>query len=100
MSLYRIIGTLVGVVLVLAGLGIGYLWTACRAYVPPDKCLVLIHKTGEPMPAGQKIADEPSQKGIQKRAQIRLITDGALNRDTFPERFDCIDSRHVHVILQ
>ncbi len=67
MSLYRIIGTVVGATLVLVGLGLGYAWTACRAYVPPDKCLVLIHKTGEPMPAGQKIAEE-GQKGIQRRA--------------------------------
>jgi regulator of protease activity HflC (stomatin/prohibitin superfamily) len=67
MSLYRIIGTVVGVVLVLVGIGLGYAWTACRAYVPPDKCLVLIRKTGQELPPGQKIAEE-GQKGIQRQA--------------------------------
>lgn len=67
MSLSRIIGVVFGTVLVLFGIGLGYVWTACRAYVPPDKCLVLIRKTGQPMPAGQKIAEE-GQKGIQRRA--------------------------------
>jgi hypothetical protein len=67
MSLTRIIGSIVGVVLVLGGVALGYVWTACRAYVPSDKCLVLIRKTGEALPAGQKIA-EAGQKGIQRLA--------------------------------
>lgn len=67
MSLPRLISGLIGAVLVLAGAGLLYVWTACRVYVPPDKCLVLIRKTGAPLPPGQKIA-EPGQKGIQREA--------------------------------
>ena len=67
MSLSRIIGSVVGAVLILGGVALGYLWTACRAYVPPYKCLELTRKTGEPLPAGLKIA-EPGQKGIQRTA--------------------------------
>jgi hypothetical protein len=67
MSLSRIIAVVVGCVLVVGAVGLGYLWSACRAWVPPDKCLVLIRKTGDPLPAGQEIA-EPGQKGIQRQA--------------------------------
>lgn len=67
MKLGRIIVGLVGILLVLSGIGLAFVWVACRAYAPPDKMLVLTRKTGEPMPPGQKIA-EPGQKGIQKTA--------------------------------
>ena len=67
MKLSHIIGSIFGLVLVLGAVGLGFVWTAFRAYVPPDKCLVLIHKSGEPLPPGQKIADA-GQKGIQREA--------------------------------
>lgn len=37
----------------------------CRVYVPANKCLILIRKTGTPLPVGQIIAG-PGQKGIQR----------------------------------
>jgi len=64
---FQIISASIGIVLVLAGVGLALVWTTCRAYVPPDKMLVLIRKTGQPMAAGQKIAEE-GQKGIQRTA--------------------------------
>ena len=67
MRLSHIIGSIFGLVLVVGAVGIGFVWSACRAYVPPDKCLVLIKKTGEPLAPGQKIADK-GQKGIQREA--------------------------------
>ncbi|MCG3125244.1 MAG: hypothetical protein CHACPFDD_00060 [Phycisphaerae bacterium] len=63
---FRTLGLkVVGGVLILAGATLAIIWTSFRVYVPPDKCLVLIRKTGGPRPAGQDIA-EPGQKGIQR----------------------------------
>ena len=67
MTVSRIIGGLVGVVLVLSAAVLAFAWTVCRVYVKYDECLVLVRKTGEPMPLGQLIA-EPGQKGIQREA--------------------------------
>jgi SPFH domain / Band 7 family len=39
-------------------------WGVFRIYVPPDKCVVLIRKSGTALPEGTKIAG-PGQKGIQ-----------------------------------
>ncbi len=36
-----------------------------RVYVPPGYCLIRIAKAGDPLPAGQTVA-EPGQKGIQR----------------------------------
>ena len=63
----RLISMLVGFVLVLGAVLLGVVWSTCRAYVPPDQCLVLKRKTGDPLPPGQIIA-EPGQKGIQRDA--------------------------------
>ncbi len=67
MTLARIIGGLVGGVLILSAAVLAFAWTACRVYVDRDECLVLVRKTGERMPPGRKIA-EPGQKGIQREA--------------------------------
>jgi len=61
----RIVAVAFGVVLILGALVLGFVWSTCRVYVPHDKCLVLIRKTGNPLPAGEKIAG-PGQKGIQR----------------------------------
>jgi hypothetical protein len=42
------------------------LWNLFFHYVPPGKHLVIIAKDGEPLPAGEVLADE-GQKGIQKK---------------------------------
>jgi len=67
MTLKHLLGILVGAVLVLGAAGLAFAWGVCRAYVPPDKCLVLKRKTGEPLPSGQEIAEE-GQMGIQRTA--------------------------------
>ena len=56
-----------GGTLVLAGLVLAFFWQFCRIYVGANECVVLIRKTGEPMPAGQMIAEE-GQMGIQRVA--------------------------------
>lgn len=68
MTVTRIIGGVAGAVLILAAAGLAFAWTVCRVYVQPDECLVLIRKTGAPLPAGQKIADTDDQQGIQRDA--------------------------------
>jgi hypothetical protein len=55
----------IGGALIVGGLALAIVWGACRVYVPGDKCLVLIRKTGAPLPAGEKVA-APGQKGIQR----------------------------------
>lgn len=67
MSTRRIITAGIGGLLLLSGAGTMYLWSACRVFVAPDEQLVLIRKTGAPLPPGQRIA-EPGQKGIQKQS--------------------------------
>lgn len=57
--------SIVGAALVLGALSATAIWNFCVAYVPFDRCLVLIRKTGQPLPPGQTIA-EPGQKGIQR----------------------------------
>jgi len=56
-----------GILLVLTGALGGLAWSVCRLYVPEDKCAVLTRKTGTELPAGQIIATEPRQKGIQEQ---------------------------------
>lgn len=55
------VGSLLLATAVAGGVG----WYAFRIYVPEDRCAVLIRKTGRALPAGQLIATEPGQKGIQ-----------------------------------
>lgn len=66
MKLARLLAICVGAGLILAAAALIVVWTTCRADVPPDKCLVLIRKTGTPLPPGQKIA-EAGQRGIQRK---------------------------------
>ena len=65
MNFVRKLKLALGALLVLSGVAIGVVWTQCRVYVGPTQCLVLIRKTGAPMPAGQLIAEE-GLKGIQR----------------------------------
>jgi len=67
MTLKHLIGGIIGVVLILGAVTLGFVWQVCRVYVEADECLVLVRKTGEPMPAGEKIA-ELGHKGIQREA--------------------------------
>lgn len=60
----RIIRVAVGAAFILTSLVLVIAWTSFRVYVPPDRCLVLIRKTGEPLAPGEKIAG-PGQMGIQ-----------------------------------
>ena len=65
--MHRIIASLIGFALIITGVILAFTWTVCRVYVHADECLVLVAKTGDPMPADRKIA-EPGQKGIQREA--------------------------------
>ncbi len=55
------VGSLLLATAVAGGVG----WYTFRIYVPENRCAVLIRKTGRALPAGQLIATEPGQKGIQ-----------------------------------
>lgn len=56
-----------GAVVLLGSAGFAMMvWTTCRIYVPPNKCAVLIRKTGESLPQGESVATRPEQKGIQQ----------------------------------
>jgi hypothetical protein len=58
-----------GLLLVGVALLIVFLAFVCAIVdVGPDECLVLIAKTGAPLPPGQQIADHPGQRGIQQEA--------------------------------
>ncbi len=65
MKAIRLIKLSIGTAVILVALVSSFIWTACRVYVPATKCLVLIRKTGTPLPAGERIAN-PGQKGIQR----------------------------------
>lgn len=67
MNITKLISGLLGAVLIFAGVFLGGVWVFCRAYVPPDKMLVLVRKTGQALPPGQIIAED-GQKGIQRVA--------------------------------
>jgi len=62
----RILLPLAGLFLIaLAAMG-SVAWFSFRLYVPEDMCAVLIRKTGTVLPAGQLVATEPGQRGIQE----------------------------------
>ncbi|MGE3181887.1 MAG: SPFH domain-containing protein [Phycisphaerae bacterium] len=65
MKLRIVLVSLIGVAFLAAGASLAIAWTFFRVYVPPDHCLVLVRKSGAPMPAGQKIATA-GEKGIQE----------------------------------
>ncbi len=61
----KLLGILSGTfLLVVAGLLLVG-WYSFRVYVPENKCAVLIHKSGKPLPAGEKVAQSPDQRGVQ-----------------------------------
>ncbi len=62
----KLLGSLIGVGLLIAVGFVGIYWFTFRIYVPEGKCYVLIHKSGDPLPPGTKVADSPDQRGIQK----------------------------------
>ncbi len=65
MKLARTISGIVGGILILGGVVLAIVWSSFRIYVKPGEMVVLIRKTGDPLPDGQKIA-EPGQQGIQR----------------------------------
>jgi len=68
MKASRIIAMACGLVLITSAVGLIVVWTSFRVYVPPNKCLVMIRKTGDPLRPGQKIA-EAGQKGILRETR-------------------------------
>ncbi len=64
-NIARLVKLVIGLALILAGLTTAVYWMAFRVYVPPGYCLIRIAKSGDPMEAGQTVA-EPGQKGIQR----------------------------------
>jgi regulator of protease activity HflC (stomatin/prohibitin superfamily) len=52
--------------LLLAALWTVWLWGFCRFYIAPGQMAVVIAKTGDPLPAGQILA-EPGQQGVQEQ---------------------------------
>ncbi|MFQ5492020.1 MAG: hypothetical protein ACE5GE_14985, partial [Phycisphaerae bacterium] len=61
----RLISIIAGTVFVVLAVVGSILWISFRIYVPPDACAVLTRKMGEALPAGQMVATQPGQKGIQ-----------------------------------
>jgi regulator of protease activity HflC (stomatin/prohibitin superfamily) len=65
----RLIGMFIGAVLVLGAVALAFVWGYCRAYVEPDELLVVIRKSGDELPPGEKIATKETQRGIQLEAR-------------------------------
>lgn len=78
---------LMGSLLVLGGVITAVFWFSFRIYVPPDKCAVLIRKMGTPLPAGQLVATEPGQKGIE----LDVLGPGRHFRDSFRYEWELKD---------
>lgn len=62
----RMLVPLAGLLLTTVALLGALAWFSFRLYVPEDMCAVLIRKSGTPLPAGQLVATEPGQRGIQE----------------------------------
>ncbi len=62
----NLILTIVGSTMVGGAILATVLWFAFRVYVPENQCAILIRKTGQALPAGQLVATEPGQRGIQE----------------------------------
>ncbi len=71
-----------GASLVLIGVCTAIVWFSFRIYVPPGKCAVLVRKMGSALPAGQLVATEQGQKGIE----LEVLGPGRHFRD--PYRFE------------
>jgi len=63
----RFLPTLIALFVIAASLLVMITWFAFRVYVPESMCAVLIHRSGTPLPAGELVAHDPSQKGIQEQ---------------------------------
>ena len=63
---------------VLFGLGV-FFWFFCRIEPGSGEIAVLIHKTGDDLPAGAIIATDPQQKGIQ----FAVLSEGRYFRDPY-----------------
>ncbi len=78
---------LMGSILVLGGVITAVFWFSFRIYVPPNKCAVLVRKMGTPLPAGQLVATEPGQKGIE----LDVLGPGRHFRDSFRYEWELKD---------
>ncbi|MBI3832741.1 MAG: hypothetical protein HY287_00240 [Planctomycetes bacterium] len=63
----RYLPTLIALFVIATSLLVMIAWLAFRIYVPENMCAVLIHRSGTQLPAGELIAHEPGQKGIQEQ---------------------------------
>ncbi len=57
----------------------GFVWFVCRIEPGPDQIAILIAKTGRDLPAGQILALEPGQKGIQ----LAVLPEGRYFRNPY-----------------
>ena len=78
---WKRLGLLIGVPLVAALVLFLILWNTFFRYVPPGKMLVIVSKHGDPLPAGQILADE-GQQGIQRK----VLGEGCSSRPLAPHR--------------
>ena len=62
----KLLGSLIGVGLLIAVGLVAVYWFTFRIYVPEGKCFVLIHKSGEALAPGEKVAESEKQRGIQR----------------------------------
>jgi len=62
----RLVSAAVGLFLITIAFVGAALWFAFRVYVPPDKCAIMIRKTGDTLPEGQLVATDANQRGIQQ----------------------------------
>lgn len=78
---------LIGSILVIGGVSAAVFWFSFRIFVPPNKCAVLVRKMGTPLPAGQLVATEPGQKGIE----LDVLGPGRHFRDSFRYEWELKD---------
>ncbi len=76
-----------GVLLVLIGVSTAIVWFSFRIYVPSGKCAVLVRKMGSALPAGQLVATEPGQKGIE----LEVLGPGRHFRDPYRYEWELKD---------
>lgn len=66
MKIKTLITLVIGAAFLFGGVGLFVAWSFFRVYVPPNYCMVLVRKSGKPMPPGHKIASK-GEKGIQEQ---------------------------------
>jgi len=62
----KLISLAIGITFIVVAGTIGLYWFLFRVYVPEDKCMVLKHNFGKPLPAGVLVAPDDSYRGIIK----------------------------------